>query len=295
MRKFLSLFAAAAVALTLVSCGENTVNEITGSDYPVTVYGVEIKQCPQKVISLSPAVTDIVTALGSDAQLIGVSDNCDNERGLTVYGSSTMPETDKIATSDAQILIADSSIPDYAKKQITDAGKQIIITPAVSKYSELKPLYESIASIFSGYSTGKKNAENTFSRIDKRVSTVKAKTKESKTVSAVILLSDGIAAPSGTLADEMLTLAGGSNIAGDSYEIDYAEIIKANPEHIFCPAAMVEQIKSDKALSATRAVKNGNVTALSPLYFERYGENIALGVEILASSLHPEAVKSPIK
>lgn len=295
MRRLSAIFLAAVLFFTLTACGDNTVNKITGKDYPVIVYGVELDECPQKVICLSPAVTDVIYALGSDAQLIGVSDNCDNQRGLEVYGSGAMPDTDKIAASDAQIVICDSGIPDDAKKQITGSGKQVITTPAVYTYSQLKALYEAVASIFSGYSTGKSNAENTFNRIDKRVSAVKAKTEEGNKVSAIILLSDGIAAPKDSFADQMLGFAGGKNVAGDSYAIDYADIIKANPEHIFCPADMVDGILSDEALSDVTAVKNKNVTALSPLYFERYGENVALGLEIMASSLHPEAVKSPIE
>ena len=165
----------------------------------------------------------------------------------------------------------------------------------VYKYSDIEKLYESVASIFSGYSTGGENANNTFGRISKRINAVKSKTKDEKAVNAVILLNDGIAAPKGTLYDEMLTVAGGKNIAGKQYSINYAEIVKKNPQHIFCPADMVESVKSDKTLAKTDAVKNGNVTAFSPLYFERYGENFALGVEIMASALHPDLVKSPIR
>ncbi len=295
MRKTAIILTAIVLIISLGSCGGNSVNKVTGADYPVTVYGEEIKECPQKVICLSPAVTDVIITLGSDAQLIGVSDNCDNSRELETYGSSAMPETDKIIASGAEIVISDSTIPDEDKKEISDSGKLVIITPTVTKYEDFGELYNSIASVFSGYSTGKGNADNTMKRIDKRVNAIEAKVSEAEKVSAVILLSDGVAAPSGSLADEMLSLAGGKNIAGDKYAIDYAEIIKANPEHIFCPAEMVDEIKSDKNLASIKAVKEGKITSLSPLYFERYGENVALGLEIIASSLHPDLVRSPLK
>ncbi len=295
MRRLSAIIISAILLITIGGCSDNAVNKITGSDYPVTVYGIEIAECPQKVISLSPAITDVIITLGSDAQLIGVSDNCDNKRDLKVYGSSVLPDVDKIVASDAEIVIADGSLSDEAKKQISDSGKQILITPSISKYEELEELYKSIASVFSGYSTGKNNAENTFGRIDKRVTSIKNKVEESTPVSAVILLSDGIAAPKGSLADQMLKFAGGKNIASDQYSINYAEIVKANPKHIFCPSDMVDSIISDKALAEVDAIKNGKITALSPLYFERYGENIALSLEIMASSLHPDLVKSPLR
>lgn len=295
MRKTAIIFTAIILVLSLGSCGGNAANKVTGADYPVTVYGEEIEKCPQKVICLSPAVTDVVIALGSDAQLIGVSDNCDNERELETYGSSAMPETDKIIASGAEIIISDGTIPDGDKKKIADSGKQVIITPTVTKYEDFSELYKSVASIFSGYTTGGNNAENTMKRIDKRVDAIKTKVSQAEAVSAVVLLSDGVAAPKGTLADQMLSFAGGKNISGDEYSIDYAEIIKADPEHIFCPADMVDEIKADKNLAQLKAVKNGNITALSPLYFERYGENVALGLEIMASSLHPDLVRSPLK
>ena len=295
MRKLAIFIIAAVMLFSLTACDGNTVNKITGADYPVTVWGVEIEGCPQKVICLSPAVTDIIFALGSDAQLIGVSDNCDNERGLDTFGSSALPETEKIIKSNAEIIIADENLSDEAKKEIGDSGIMVMIYPSVEEYSDIEKLYESVASIFSGYSTGGENAINTYERISKRITAVKSKTKNEKAVNAVILLNDGIAAPKCTLYDEMLTVAGGKSIAGKQYSINYAEIAKKNPQHIFCPADMVDSVKSDKTLAKTDAVKNGNVTAFSPLYFERYGENFALGVEIMASALHPDLVKSPIR
>ena len=295
MRKTAIIFTAIILILSFGSCGGNAVNKVTGADYPVTVYGEEIEKCPQKVICLSPAVTDVIIALGSDAQLIGVSDNCDNKRALKTFGSSAMPETDKIIASGAEIVISDGSIPDEDKKKITDSGKQVIITPTVTKYEDFSEFYKSVASIFSGYTTGKENADNTMKRIDKRVDAIKSKVSDAEAVSAVILLSDGVAAPKGTLADQMLSFAGGKNITGDRYAIDYADIIKADPDHIFCPADMVDESKADKNLAQLKAVKDGNITALSPFYFERYGENVALGLEIMASSLHPNLVRSPLK
>lgn len=294
MRKLLSVIAAATLMITLGSCDENTINNVTGGDYPVTVWGVEIAKCPQKVISLSPSVTDVIYTLGSDAQLCGVSENCNNSRGLATYGSSAMPDVDKIIASDAEYVLTDGSMPDSARKLLADEKKTLIITPVVTDYSELETFYESVASIFSGYSTGKSNAENTFARINERVQSVRKKVGD-KAADAVILLDAGIAAAKGTFADQMLTFAGGKNAAGDQYAMDFTAVAKADPEYIFCPADMVDTVKNDKILASTKAVKSGNVTALSPLYFERYGENIALGVEIMASAMHPDAVKSPLK
>ena len=295
MRKLVIFIITAMMIFSFTACKDNTINKITGADYPITVWGIEIESCPQNVICLSPAITDIITTLGSDAQLVGVSDNCDNDRSLDTFGSSVLPDVDKIIKSNAEIIIADENLSDEAKNKIAESGKSVMIYPAVEKYADIEKLYESVASIFSGYSTGGENAKNTFERISKRIDTVKSKTKSEKAVNAVILLSDAVAAPKNTIYDEMLTIAGGKNIAGNSYSFDYAEIAKKNPQHIFCPTDMVEDIKNDKALSKIDAVKKGNITAFSPLYFERYGENFALGVEIMASALHPNSVKSPIR
>ncbi len=293
MRKLICILTAFILLLSISSCGKGKNSDSAG--YPVTVYGTEISKCPQKVICLSPAVTDVIVSLGVDGKLIGVSDNCDIGLKLTTYGSSAMPETDRIVSSDAEVVIADGALSAEAIKKIKDAGKTVVITPAVAKYENLSAFYVSVASIFSGKENGKTNADQLFAEIDKRISGVKSKTSETKAKNAVIILSEGVAAPDSSFAGQMLSFAGGKNIVKDGYKVDYADIIKANPEHIFCPADMVDQIKSDKAFSETKAVKDGKVTAFSPLYFERYGENVALGVEIMASELHPDLVRSPLK
>ena len=85
---------AAVLALSMLCiCSCSKKDEATiQNDYPVTVYGVTVDACPQRVVSLSPAATEIITALGSYAQLFGVSDNCTNVSGLAAFGTSVLTD-----------------------------------------------------------------------------------------------------------------------------------------------------------------------------------------------------------
>ena len=299
MRK---LCACALTALTLLAafslsaCSKKKDDGGTvKNDYPVTVGGVEIERCPQNVISLSPSITDIIYTLGSDAQLIGVSDQCLPEKELPRFGSAALPDTDAILGSGADLVLAAEALPSGDRQRLADKGIPVVTVPAGASYDELPEQYAAVARAMSGAVTGEKNAQNTFSRVDGRIKTVK-NTLKGKATPAALLLGNGIVATPDTFAGEMLAFAGGRNAAqdGKNYELSYEKLAKANPAAIFCPAELTDAVRADKYLKETDAVKAGRVYAVSPYYFERPGENLALGVELMAAHLYPELIKMPV-
>jgi iron complex transport system substrate-binding protein len=65
----------------------------------------------RRVISLTPAITETVFALGGAAQLVGVSDYCKLPAGLTLprLGSSLTPHLEQIAALRPSLILSDGS------------------------------------------------------------------------------------------------------------------------------------------------------------------------------------------
>lgn len=243
MRRIIAFMISALMMLTAF-CGCDGDLEATSSlptvDYPVTAFDKTISACPQRVVSLSPAVTDIITELGSDAQLAGVSDFCRTDREIERCGTSLEPNIEGIKALSADLVFTTTAITDDDRASIEALGAVVIPVRAAGDYTELLSLYKQVASAVSGGITGPRNASNTFDRLDAELKSVADKKKGK--VSVAVYFSSTMLIPSGCLADDLITLAGGKNIAKTEGEADDA--IKAKkPQVILCPPELVDSFK----------------------------------------------------
>lgn len=107
-------------------------------------------------------------------------------------------------------------------------------------------------------------------------------------------------APAGMYQNDLITLAGGKNVAGnidDTYwvEVDYEQILEWDPEYIIMASEAkypMEEIEEDDSLVFCKAIKNHNVYKI-PSDIEAWDSPVPssyLGAAYLASVLHPELV-----
>ena len=126
-----------------------TVTEV----YPVTVGSLIFNSSPETVISLSPALTEIMAELNLSNKLLGKSSYCDypdNILKLNNYGSSANPDIGAIIETSPVLLISQSPI---AKKDITaleNANVRTLIFSAPTSLDDLYKLYSDVYTVFSG-------------------------------------------------------------------------------------------------------------------------------------------------
>lgn len=272
MRKIISAVATAVIMLSCCSCSGS---KTTAKNYPVTEFDVTVKSCPQKIISLSPAVTEIITALGSDAQLVGVSDDCTDGKKLKKYGTSLEPDINKIKKSGADLIFASASIPsDYAKK-ITSAGITLAKVSLPNSFAKLSETYDSVAALVSGAITGPRNASNTFDRIKTAVN----KAGNSAKINCAVFVSENTTVSAGTITFDLIEAAGGRPITGND-----KQIADKAPTIIICPPSMKEAFASR---FPSMRIEEFNVTELGSC-----GNKMASAVSDFSALLHSEAAVS---
>ena len=96
-----------------------------------------------------------------------------------------------------------------------------------------------------------------------------------------------------TFAGEILTIAGGDNIAKDNsgWSITLEEIIESDPDIIVLPTYYEEDFKAAPHYCDLTAVKEGRVYAIDNNTIDRQGYRNAEGIRTLAEIFHPEAFK----
>ncbi len=240
MKKLISIFTAALLVISLCACNNNNSNEnVAKSDYPASAFDLTVDACPQKVISLSPAVTEIITELGSDAQLAGVSDNCVTDKDLARVGTSLIPDFDTIKSIKPDVVFVTAVIDEKDKKALSATGAVVIAVSAPNSYGKLLDTYINIAKVMSGNITGTRNANTTFNRIDEQIKKLAAKASDKK---VAVFFNSEMLIPTGSIANEIISLGGGKNIA-DKQNMGDAEIIANKPDVILCDAESYDAIK----------------------------------------------------
>jgi len=263
--------------------------------------GVEttLESEPQRIICLAPPSTEILSALGLDEKLIG----------LTIYDTYPVGITDK-----AEYVFDDGLNPNM--EQLINLKPDLVVTGMHDEkfINSLRNLGISVVhlnpqSLGSTYETIEKFGyiTNTQEQATTIIQEMKAKEqsiaekvdnlKEAERIKVWIEVDPGLyTAGEGTLLHELILKAGGINIADDvQYWALYSEeqIIAKNPEVILSTYSYYvdntkETILARPAWKTLDAVINDRIYDLDSDMVTRAGPRIIDGLESVAKALYPE-------
>lgn len=319
-----SLLSAAALAMALAGCGNATTNEGSGASqqpaqeqsqeqtttdlktqYPLTVTDATgetftFEKAPAKIVSVSPAETESLFALGLDEQIVGVSDFDDYPEAATTkpkMGGVSKPNEESIIAADADIVFTGISMNEEAVKKFRDLGIVIFKTDPKS-VDDVANNIETFGQI----TDTQEKAQELIAKMKQDVSdvteAVKAvKPEEKKNV--YVEFSPGWTVGKGEFMDELITLAGGNNVASDLQgwnEINEENIIAANPDVILYANDVIDEnsktldqiIKARSGWDQITAVKDDAVIGLDANLLSRPGPRVTEGLKAVAKAIYPD-------
>jgi iron complex transport system substrate-binding protein len=264
---------------------------------------VQIKDIPKRIISLAPSNTEMLYALGLEDRLIGVTTYCNYPEAVKdkpKVSEYSNVDIEKIVSLQPDLILADS----IHKDTVIPALEKLNIPVLAIIPENLDKILSDIELI--GKITGEsKVAETLVSSLQTRVQAVneKIQTAEIKDRPRAFFLTwhDPLwTAGSETLINDLMTRAGGINIASDltgHSQIALETVIERNPQIIFVLTSMGDQntslnyIKSEPRFQATDALKNNRVFSLDSDIFGRTTPRTIDGLEQMANLMHPELFK----
>lgn len=269
---------------------------------------VSIEKKPERIISAVPSHTEILFTLGLEEHIIGVSEFCDypvEALDKEKIGGYKTLNTEKIIELNPDIVFVYGEGDEEAIGLLESSG----ITIARFEPESIQEVLDTIVMI--GEMTGKETlAEEVVVELSQKTDEVLAKIegREAVPVFYEIWHEPLMAAGLGSFMDELITLAGGTNIAKDAdgaYPIFSIEaLVERNPEVYLMPAdhvidfyAMTEEEKNQKidevknrpGYSEVAAIKNNRIELLEPNIVSRPGIRIVEALELVAKAIHPEA------
>lgn len=251
-----------------------------------------------KLISLSPAATEVLFALGLDNQIIGNTTFCDYPEAakkITKVGTFSEPNIEKIIFLKPDIIFTAGLEQAPTVQRLQRLGFKII----VSEPKNIPELLESIIEI--GSVTAKeKEAESVVSNMHRRIEAIKAKVEripqdKRPKVFIEIWYDPIMTAGPGSIVAEILNLAGGINIAYDtprSYSRFSSEIIiERDPDVIILGYMSKEDTKDTLSnrlgWGKIKAVRNKRVISnIDPDIIFRPCPRIVDGLEAIYKNLY---------
>ncbi|EAD3256016.1 ABC transporter substrate-binding protein [Listeria monocytogenes] len=244
---------------------------------------ITLKEAPTKIVSLMPSNTEILFALDLGDKVKGVTayDDYPKEAQKVEKVTSTSVDTEKIIAIKPDLVLGHESMLATEKdayQLLKDAGINVFVVPDAT---DLKAAEKSIITV--GKLTGKeKEAKEVTDSMEEQKVAIEKKAKELKTSPKVwIEISpDLYTAGKGTFMNEMLELAGGTNVVTESGFIPYNEekVVELQPDIILSvyPDAKAT-IQKRAAWKDIPAVKNDKIYEMDANKLSRPGPRLLEG------------------
>ena len=296
MKKLIPILLILTLLITLVSaCAEPAAAWTIVDDLGRPVY---IKGVPQRIVSLSPSITEILFDLDLGDKVVGVTEACDypiEAKEKPKVGGYFSTSLERIESQEPDLILADGHDP--VCQQLVTLG----LTMVVLQPKDIFGIFRDIELV--GEITGKeKKAEELVGNLEARLDAVAEKTAQVSEKPKVFYEIDATdsakpwTAGSGSFIDTLITLAGGKNVvevSKDWVQLNLEKLIEADPNVIILgdyPYVSPDDAKQRPgAWQELTAVKEDKIYAISdPSLTSRPGPRIIDGLEEMAMIIHPE-------
>jgi len=269
---------------------------------------VVLKGKPERIVSMAPSVTEILFALGVGDRVVGVTDSCDYPPEALNITKIREPfgdfQIEKIVDLKPDLVVMDRYLDLYPPGRWLSKLEETNLNVIVLYAQNFEGVFRDIMIVgktVEAEDKAKALVESLKGRLDKVREVTSELPKEEIPRVFVTGWYDGKSDPwtsgYGTFANDIITLAGGKNIAevkGGFFQISLEELIGSDPEVIIVledprwPTPTYEAILNDERLNGITAVKEGRIYKVDASILSRPGPRLVDGLEEVAKILHPD-------
>lgn len=257
-----------------------------------------------KIISISPANTEIIVALGLGDKLVAVDKYSENIEGIPAdipFFDIMNPDAEQLVALEPDILFATGmSMSDGSDpfKPVKDLGITVAYIPSSDSIDGIYEDIMFIADSLQASSKGQEIADAMKSKVEE-YRQIGSTITDKKTVYFEIADSPSLYSfGKGVFLNEMIELLGAENILNDQEKwvsISDEAVISANPDVILTNIDYidnpVEQIKNRTGWENITAIKNDDVYYIDNNASSLSNQNIVKALEEMAAAIYPDIYK----
>ncbi len=221
-KQLLAILLALLLLISFASCSNSTssASQADQTAYPLSITDdlgnqVTIDAKPVRIVSSSPAVTEILFALGLDEEIVGVSSSCDYPEAAKskpqLFDYAT-PDVESIIAAEPDVILSDVAygIPEDTQLLLEQSG----ITIVLMTYTSIQDVLSNITLI--GQITDKNTeAAALVEDINTQIAELTAKAQDQQSKSVFIDVGGFYSPGEDTYLNNMITVLGATNIAAE--------------------------------------------------------------------------------
>jgi len=265
---------------------------------------IALEKPPERIVSHVPGITEALFALGLGDKVVGVSQYCDyppEARAKPKVGSYNQPDLETIISMKPDLVLTNGYATGLVSRLESGdiAGKKLVVV-----VRQPKSIEEVLANLeLLGKVTGTEaRARELVQELRGRISAVTSKVQQAQSKPRLYYEVQGSDYPKlwtagpGSYVDEIITLAGGQNIAAGAAtgypQISSEQVLAADPEVITVADGKyglnLSQVSERTGWGSVTAVKKGAIYLINSDLTQRDGPRLVDGLEEIAALLHPE-------
>jgi iron complex transport system substrate-binding protein len=295
----------AAIAITLIAllvgCGKTQPAPTATPVAPITVVDdvgntVTLNTEPQRIISLAPANTEILYALGLGDRVVGVTEYCNyppEAAEKPKVGGFSDVDLEQVVGLEPDLVLAASLHTAEVVPALQERGVPVFVADPQT----VPEVLETIRTI--GHITGKDQAAGALTaQMQERIIAVQETIKDAPRPRVFWELGPELyTAGPGSFLNDLIVMAGGENIAADADgpwpQLSLEAIVLKDPEIV----VLADHNYGETAETVTQRSGWGNITAVregriieltNDDIVSRPGPRIVEGLEFLARAFHPD-------
>jgi len=262
-----------------------------------------LAKAPTRVVSLAPSITEILYAIGLTDEIVGVTEFCDYppEAKQKPKIGYVQPNIEAIVTLEPDLVLAPRA---FLRADLLAKLEQLKVPTFVvdpESFEEIPSRIQTVGRILNRSLA----ADGVAMVMRQRIAAIRSKMEAVARVRVLYVLNSQplITVGPGSYLDQVINVAGGSNIASQTTvpypHLNMEAVLKENPEIIIFPIGKAEGIPLSEQQQWLRwtslsAVKQGRLHRISADVLNRPGPRIVEGLEALARIIHPEAFTGSI-
>lgn len=276
-------------------------------DFPLTVTDdldqeIEMSEKPEKIISISPNMTEVLFAIGAGENVIGVTTFANYPEEATKVdkiGTITEPNIEKIVSMEPDLVIASSVNKQETVERLRELGIDVAGFEAVSVNKAIENIKK--ISTLTGYQeNGDKIAAEMYIKIAEIRNLVDEKLENNERLKVFYeIWNDPLYTAGGNnFIDDLIHMAGGFNIGrladGPWPQYNLEKLLVEDPDvYISTPHSAdmevsKEQIKNRERFQPISAIQNDRVYMIHQDILNRPSPRLVQGLGLLTKAIFPE-------
>lgn len=226
---------------------------------------------PDRIVSLGSTLTEEIFLLGAEDKLVGTTVYCNRPSAAQLknkIGTVVNVDIEKIVSLRPQLVLATSLTDPREKKKLEDVGMNVVVFTQPKDFAQICDQFLTLGQLVGK----KKEAEEIVATARARVEEIKKKTISLPRVRIFVQIGARplFAATSDSFIHDLITSAGGTNIAADAKTGLYSRerVLKENPDVILIATMGIVGVEEKKIWSGYKTL---NASGNSKIYiFDAY-------------------------